>query len=192
MIPKNSMQKWHLQRICLSNNQRLHCLNCINLENSYFFLNKNKNDPLLNMHLPPWSNNYFYHQWPIHFPKVGNGADQNLPRHTRKLYFVLGLYIVHWQHDARKGDASFYGAVPVRLIPLNYTFVCISLQQFINIQWTPFALSSSDAHERGLQDFEQRKSVYNVQFKQALYIKRRHLKPISIKTSTVQVETIMY
>lgn len=70
--------------------------------------------------------------------------------------------------------------------------MCISLQQFINIQWTPFALSSSDAHQRGLQDFEQRKSVYNVQFKQALYIKRRHLKPISIKTSTVQVETIMY
>lgn len=70
--------------------------------------------------------------------------------------------------------------------------MCISLQQFINIQWTPFALSSSDAHQRGLQDFEQRKSVYNVQFKQALYIKQKHLKPISIKTSTVQVETIMY
>lgn len=124
------------------------------------------------------------------FPKVGNEADQNSPKHTRKLYFVLALYMDNMTPER---GVPFYDAVPFRLLPLNYTFVCVSLQQFIQIQWTPSSLSSSDAHRRGLSDFALRKSVYNVQFKQLLYTKQRHyLKPISIKTSTVHIKTIIY
>ena len=42
---------------------------------------------MLNMHLPPWSNNYFYHQWPIQtFLKWGTGQTkicQDIPVNYR-------------------------------------------------------------------------------------------------------------
>lgn len=54
------------------------------------------------------------------FPKVGNEADQNSPKHTRKLYFVLALYMDNMTPER---GVPFYDAVPFRLLPLNYTFV---------------------------------------------------------------------